>query len=400
MQSRLNQNRFIILLIIVLGLGSCQNKSQKSVPIVISKEENSPSKFNKSSIDSASFNREIEDKKVRLFTLKNKNGLEAVITNYGLRLVSLSAPDKNGNFDDIVLGFSTLDGYLNAKAPFYGAIIGRNANRISHGHLKILEKTYQLPLNNGENHLHGGVNGFHKKVWNVVDFQNNKILFSLLSPHLEAGYPGNLKVKVSYELTDDNELIMNYEAETDQPTVVNLSHHSFFNLKGEGSGTIENHFIQINADFYTPINQKSIPTGEFASVVNTPFDFNSSDKIGIHLNQKNQQLDFANGFDHNFVLNQKDTIANGLFSAAKVIESSSGRTLEVFTSQAGMQFYTSNFLNGSDVGKSGKPYLARSGFCLETQHFPDAPNQLNFPSTVLLPNQKYKAKCVYKFGIQ
>jgi aldose 1-epimerase len=377
---------------------SCHLKTKDHETNLISKEKTS--KTYQSLIDTASFHREIEGKKVSIFTLKNKNGLEAVITNYGLRLISLSVPDKNGNFEDVVLGFSNLEGYLNANAPYYGAIIGRNANRINQGKLKILDKTYQLPLNNGENHLHGGAAGFHQKVWKVVDFNANKVVFSHFSPHLEEGYPGNLTLKVIYELTNENELKIFYEAETDQATIVNLSHHSFFNLKGEGRGTIDDHVVQIHADSFTPINEKSIPTGEIASVQNTPFDFRNPKKVTENLSQVHEQLMIAKGFDHNFVLNQKIKNANGLFLAAKVVEPISGRTLEVFTSQPGMQFYTASFLNGSDIGKFGKPYFARSGFCLETQHFPDAPNQPDFPSTLLLPNQKYEAVCVYKMGVE
>lgn len=391
----------IRLIFIFLLFLNCQSRSSD-------KNLNEPASTQKTNsnpkitiIDTASFHREIEGQKVEIFTLTNKNGLKAMITNAGARLVSLMAPDQYGNFDDIVLGFSTLEGYLNAKAPYYGAIIGRNANRINQGKLTIANKPYQLTQNNGENHLHGGAQGFHFKIWNVTNFDKNKISLSLRSPHLEEGYPGNVRVEVHYELTHQNELTIEYEATTDAPTIVNLSHHSFFNLKGEGHGTILNHFIQINANFYTPINQNGIPTGEIAPVKNTPFDFTISKKIGDNLFQNNLQLHRAQGFDHNFVLNdlKSKSTEQKLIVAANVFEPISGRTLEVLTNQPGLQFYTANFLNGSDVGKSRKPYVIHSGFCLETQHFPDAPNQPNFPSTVLLPNQKYHYTCVYRIGV-
>ncbi|MDT0677900.1 aldose epimerase family protein [Autumnicola musiva] len=353
----------------------------------------------KADLDPKNFQQEINDKYINLFTLKNDNGLEAVFTNYGQRLVSLYVPDSKGNFDDVVLGFGSLQQYRKAKEKFFGATIGRYGNRIANGQFKLDDSIYQLAKNNGENHLHGGNKGFESVVWNARQISDYKLEFTRTSPDGEEGYPGNLKVKVHYELTNENELKINYYATTDKPTPVNLTHHSFFNLSGAGNGSINNHKLMINADAFTPIDEGLIPTGELKKVTNTPFDFRELKSIGKDLDTTaNEQLRRAKGYDHNFVLNNKSLGSNEIILAARVVEPMSGRTMEVFTNEPGLQFYGGNFLNGKTKGKSGKPYDFRGAFCLETQHFPDSPNQDNFPSTILKPDEEYRSVCIYKFG--
>ncbi|WP_245224727.1 aldose epimerase family protein [Pseudozobellia sp. WGM2] len=341
----------------------------------------------------------IDGDSVKLYTLKNKNGIEVTITNYGQRLISLHVPDKNGNFEDVVLGFPDLKNYM-AKKNFYGATIGRYGNRIAKGEFEIDGNSYDLAINNNENHLHGGIKGFESVVWGVDAVNDNEIVFSRTSPDMEEGYPGKLEVKVTYTLTDSNELKINYTANTDKPTYINLTHHSFFNLKGEGEGTVNDHILMLNADSFTPVNNGLIPTGEIKNVAGTPFDFTEPKLIGEDLEVENEQLKYASGYDHNFVLNESPKNEEGLVMAARVIEPKSGRTMEVYTDEPGIQFYGGNFLTGADIGKSGKPYVFRGAFCLETQHYPDSPNQPNFPSTRLDPGQTYTSNCVYKFGVQ
>jgi aldose 1-epimerase len=262
------------------------------------------------------------------------------------------------------------------------------------------EKAYTLATNNGENHLHGGRKGFNAVVWDAQQINNQRLELSYLSADGEEGYPGNLNVKVVYSLTDSNELKIEYSATTDRPTVVNLTHHSFFNLNGEGNGTINDHVLHINADAYTPVDAELIPTGTLATVEGTPFDFRTPKAIKTDLQKADEQLHFGNGYDHNFVLNNNRKNAEGLQFAAKVSEPISGRTMEVWTNEPGLQFYGGNFLNGNDIGKSSKPYRFRSAFCLETQHYPDSPNQANFPTTILAPGATYHSICVYKFGAE
>ena len=336
---------------------------------------------------------------VKLYVLTNKNGIEATFTNFGQRLVSLYVPDKKGNFKDIVLGYSSLDQYLNGPKGYFGSVIGRYGNRIAKGSFSIGDDTYSLVKNNNENHLHGGNIGFESVVWKVDKATSNSIDFSRLSPDKEEGYPGNLMVKVSYVLTDANELKISYAAETDKTTVVNLTNHSFFNLKGEGEGDINDHILMINADEYTPVDSGLIPTGNIEKVAGTPFDFTKPKTIGQDIAAEFDQLKMGNGYDHNFVLNDSPKNNEGLVLCAKVVEPASGRTLEVYTDEPGVQFYGGNFNTGKVIGKNGKPYLFRGSFCLETQHFPDSPNQPNFPSTLLQPGEVYTSNCVYKFGV-
>ncbi len=348
-------------------------------------------------IDSATFGSETNGKKVELFTLKNSSGIVAQITNYGGRLVSLWLPDRNGNFEDVVLGYPTLDGYLNSNEIYFGTLVGRYGNRISKGEFNLNDSLYRLATNNGPNHLHGGTKGFSNVVWDAVQSDDRTLLLSYYSPDGEEGYPGNLLVNVTYELTDDNELKIEYKATTDKATPVNLTHHSFFNLKGAGNGDINDHLLQINAAYYTPVDSTLIPLGEIAPVEGTPFDFLTLTAIGARVNEENQQLKYGRGFDHNWVLQPSDSQIN---FAAKVVEPASGRTMEVYTNEPGIQFYGGNFLNGKDTGKYGKVYPFRGSLCLETQHFPDSPNQPSFPSTILEPGQEYYSLCTYKFGAE
>lgn len=353
----------------------------------------------KTKVSSADFKGVVEGDSVNFYVLTNANGLEVTFTNYGQRLVSLYVPDKNGKFEDIVLGYATLDNYLNSPRSFFGSIVGRYGNRIAKGSFSIGDATYSLAKNDNENHLHGGEKGFESVVWNVDKATSNSIEFSRVSPDMEEGYPGNLDIKVSYVLTNDNELKINYKATTDEPTVVNLTHHSFFNLKGEGNGNVNDHVLMINADNYTPIDAGLIPTGEIDKVANTPFDFTKPKAIATDIDADFEQLKLGNGYDHNFVLNDSPKNAEGLTFCAKVLEPTSGRTMEVFTDEPGVQFYGGNFMDGTTIGKSGKPFLFRGSFCLETQHFPDSPNKPNFPSTLLKPGEVYTSNCVYKFGV-
>ena len=341
--------------------------------------------------------------RIQLFTLKNKAGTEIKITNYGAILTSIRVADRNGEFADIALGYNGVEGYINAvDKPYFGAIVGRYGNRLAKGSFTLDGETYSLAKNNGPNHLHGGDVGFDKVVWDAKPIQGKNfsgLELTYLSKDCEEGYPGNLACKVTYKLTEANEIVMEYHATTDKATPVNLTNHTYFNLAGEGSEDILDHLVHINADHYTPVNQHLIPTGEIAPVKDTPFDFTVEKSIGVDINEENEQLQFGRGYDHNFVLNKKGQ-ADKMTLAATVYEPQSGRFLEVFTEEPGVQFYTGNFLDGRLIGKAGKPYLSRGGFCLETQHFPDSPNQPTFPSTILRPSETYSTKTIFRFSVK
>ena len=345
-------------------------------------------------LNKSDFDRVIDDHAVKLFSLTNNNGMLSEITNYGGRVVSLWVPDKEGIYTDVVLGYETLDGYLSSNEGYYGAIIGRYANRIAKGRFSLNNVEYTLATNNGENHLHGGKNGFNNVIWEARLIDNSTLELRYTSVDGEEGYPGNLDIKVIYQLTDQNELKVEYWATTDKSTPVNLTHHSFFNLHGDGRGSINDHILQINANSYTPVNQNLIPTGDIADVRGTPMDFRTAKIIGKDLNRESKQLVYGNGYDFNWVINQN---AKGLNYAARVEEPASGRVMEVYTNEPGVQFYGGNFLNGSDVGKNNHVYRSQEAFCLETQHYPDSPNQTNFPNTVLNPGDEYYSLCIYKF---
>lgn len=352
-----------------------------------------------SGINSNDFTETLNGKPVSLYVLKNTNGIEAVFTNYGQRLVSLMVPDRNGIFKDIVLGYGTLAEYQVGNSNYFGSVIGRYGNRIAKGKFELDGMEYSLATNNNENHLHGGIKGFESVVWQVDSIAKNYIRFQRTSPDMEEGYPGNLDVRVDYLLTDTNDLRISYSATTDKKTHINLTNHSYFNLKGAGEGDITDHIVQINSERYTPVDDGLIPTGEFANVANTPFDFSSPKVISEGLESKHPQIKIGKGYDQNFILNTEPKNKAGLVFTAKVIEPNSGRVLEVYTDQPGVQFYSGNFLD-SVAGKNGKIYPFRGAFCLETQHYPNSPNKKDFPSTVLIPGETYKSHTAYSFRIK
>src|SRR5687768_11611182 len=349
-----------------------------------------------SGVTQSAFGTMPDGKPVQQFTLKNSNGIELTAIGYGGIITSLRVPDRTGKIDDIVLGFDRFDDYLKDH-PFFGAIIGRYGNRIAKGQFTLDGRTYKLATNNGPNHLHGGNKGFDKVLWTVEPVAASTTLaFTRTSPDGEEGYPGNLRVRVTYTLTDKNELIVDYSATTDKATPVNLTQHSYFNLAGQASGDILGHQLMLNADRYTPVDATLIPTGELAPVAGTPFDFRKPTPIGDRINGEHAQLKAGGGYDHNWVLNRK---GSGVQLAARVVEPKTGRTLEVATSEPGIQFYAGNFLDGKLTGKAGAVYGHRTGFCLETQHFPDSPNQPKFPSTIVKPGDEYKTRTVFTFGV-
>ena len=341
-----------------------------------------------------SFKGVLNGKPTGLYTLKNKNGLIAQVTNYGAIIVSIISPDRKGNMVDVVQGYDNIADYINGNSPYMGAVVGRCANRIAKGKFTLLGKQYTLAVNNGPNHLHGGIKGFSKVVWDVTSVSDSSVKMEHFSANGEEGYPGNIMVSVTYTLTDKNELRLDYFATTDKTTVVNLSSHSYFNLAGEGSGSIYDQELMINGAFFTPTDETSVPTGEILSVKGTPMDFTKPKKIGSEIDKDNEQLKFGAGYDHNWVLNHR-TRTLGL--AAVAHDPVSGRLMEVFTTQPGVQLYTANWIDG-EKGKGGKKYGRRWAFCLETQHFADAVNKPHFPSTILNPSEEYKHSCIYKFS--
>lgn len=348
-------------------------------------------------IDAAKFQKEVDGKQVDLYTLVGANGIAMKVTNYGARVVALCVPDANGNPVDVAFGYDNIDDYINLPENFFGAAIGRYGNRIGDAKFTLNETEYQLNNNDGKNHLHGGTVGYCDVVWNAEKVSDSKIVFTYLSPDGEEGYPGNLEITMTYELTEDNAFRIDYVATTDAPTVCNLTHHSYFNLSGEGAETINDHILMIKADKGTPVDNTLIPTGEIASLEGTPFDFTTPTEIGSRLNSDDVQLSYGGGYDHNWVLNRE---MDGIELAASVYSPITKINMDVLTDQPGLQFYGGNFLNGSVSGKQGKPYNYRSGLCLETQHFPDSPNKPDFPTTTLLPGDTYKHVCIYKFSIK
>jgi len=338
-----------------------------------------------------------DGKSVEIYTLTNHHGMEARIMTYGAIIVSLRVPDRKGHADDVVLGYDSLAGYIE-KTPYFGAVVGRYGNRIANGKFTVDGKEYTLAKNNGPNALHGGIKGFDKVVWQAEPFEKKGeagVILKYTSADGEEGYPGTLQATVTYTLNEKNELILDYHATTDQATPINLTNHTYFNLAGEGKGDILAHEVMLNAGHFTPVDKNLIPTGKIASVKGTPLDFTQATAIGARINDKYEQLVLAGGYDHNFVINRS---GSGLTLAARVYESTTGRVLEVDTTQPGVQFYTGNFLDGTITGKQGHVYQRRYGFCLETQHYPDSPNQPNFPSAILRPGQVYHTTTVFKFS--
>ena len=363
------------------GLSSCQSVGQNGM-----------------SVNSQSWGATKSGEKVTLYTLRNSRGMEARIADYGGIIVSLTAPDRDGKFADVVLGFDTLQDY-ESRNPFFGCITGRYANRIGKGKFTLDGKEYTLALNNGPNHLHGGKVGFDKKVWKAWEISRSNgvgVELSYSSPNMEEGYPGKLDTKVTYLLTNDNALEIEYTATTDAPTVLNLTNHSYFNLAGEGSGSIVSHVVSINADSFTPTDAGLIPTGKIAPLADTPLDFSSPQRIGARIGSSYTPIKYAQGYDHNYVLRG----GSGLKTAARAKDPQSGRVLEVLTTEPGVQFYTGNHMKKLTGCKNGHTYDFRNGFCFETQHFPDSPNKPEFPSTVLRPGDTYQHTCIFKFSAE
>ena len=348
-------------------------------------------------VEKKAFGTTADGKTADLYALKNKNGMVVTITNFGATVVSIVVPDKAGKLADVALGYDNLAGYeLNKN--YLGVLVGRYGNRIAHGKFSIDGTEYTLAKNNGENSLHGGLKGFNKAMWEAKDVSKGgdpAVEMKYVSKDGEEGYPGNLSVTVVYTVTSKNELKIDYTATTDKKTVVNLTNHTYFNLAGQGNGDILKHELMINADKFTPVDSGLIPTGELKSVMGTPFDFKKPTAIGARIDASDEQIKLGGGYDHNFVLNRAKP--TGLSLAAKVSDPSSGRSMEVWTTEPGVQFYTGNFLDGSFQGKAGIAYGKRTAFCLETQHFPDSPNHPSFPTTLLKPGEKYRTTTVYKF---
>ena len=349
-------------------------------------------------LDPAGFRRTIDGKKTDLYKLSNNRGMEVYVTNFGAVIVAILAPDRDGNMDDIVLGYDDVLKYGMEGDPNFGAVVGRYGNRIDGGKFMLDGRTYELPINetNNNNQLHGGKKGFGERVWDVGIITGNSIQLTLESPDGDMGYPGNLEVKVEYVLTDNNELKVSYLAVTDAPTVINLTQHTYFNLHGEGKGNILDHELMLRADHFIPVNERLIPTGEIAPVKGTPMDFTIPVTIGKRIDEQYEQLLLGGGYDHCWVINRE---GSGLEPCATVYCKETGRFMEVQTTEPGVQLYVGNFLDGSQVGKSGVAYEKRSGLCLETQHFPDSPNQPNFASTVLRPGEEYSTQTVFRFSV-
>lgn len=343
---------------------------------------------------------EVDGEQVMLFTLTNANGMEVKITNYGGIITSVVVPDRDGNLDNVTLGFDNLDAYV-AGHPYFGNITGRYANRIARGTFTIDGEIYYLALNNGPNTLHGGDKGFDKVVWAAEEVSGDGevgVKLSRVSPDMEEGYPGNLTVEVTYTLTNDNEIRIDYHATTDAPTHVNLTNHAYWNLAGDGSGSIDDHVLTLMASHYTPVDANLIPTGEIAPVADTPMDFTTPHPIGERIRNDFEQLVLGRGYDHNFVLDRESADDTSLIVAAVVEEPESGRTLTISTTEPGIQFYSGNFLDGTVIGAAGKMYRQGDGFALETQHYPDSPNQPDFPSTLLEPGEEFNSTTVYAFS--
>jgi len=342
----------------------------------------------------SAFERVIDGKQTKLYLLKNKNGMQIAVTNYGGYLAGIWVRGKNGNLISVAMGFDNMEGLLN-QTNYYGATIGRYANRIAKGKFTLDGKEYNLHINNGPNSLHGGKENFSHVVWDGNQIDNQKVELTYFSKDMEEGFPGNLTVKIAYRLTDDNAVEISYEATTDKTTVINLTNHTYFNLNGEGSGDILDHLVQIAADNYTPVDRTMIPTGKIETVKGTPFDFTRPTTIGNNINADNEQIKFGSGYDHNFVLNPHDIHT----PVAKVTGDKSGIIMEVYTDEPGMQFYTGNFMSGTNTIRGDKMDEKRTAFAMETQHFPDSPNQPQFPSTTLKPREVYRSKTIYKFSV-
>ncbi|MCG6187728.1 aldose epimerase family protein [Maribellus maritimus] len=369
------------LILLIAFFAACNSSEQKSIEMPYKKSD---------------FESIIDGKTTRAFTMENDNGMVVVLTNYGAKIVSIYVPDKNGNYADVMLGFKSVDDYQQYGAS-HGAVVGPFANRIANAQFTIEDETYHFPVNNGEACLHSGPDSWYRKVWDY-EKNGNITVFSLESPDGEFGFPGNKKVSVTYTLTDDNELKIDYKLTTDKACHFNLTNHSYFNLRGEGNGDILDHVLVINANQSTPVADAGmIPTGEIVDIRGTALDFTTPHVIGERIDADNEMLKYGSGYDFNYVINKED---GELAFAASAFEPESGRYMEVFTTEPGVQLYTGNHLKGTEIGKSGVAYTKRTGFCLETQHFPDSPNQPDFPSTLLQPGEELNSTTIYKFSVK
>lgn len=368
---------------------SCRNDNKEKYPEFNNKENPMEKRIQERAFDTV-----IDEKQVNLYWIEN-NGIKAAFTNYGGRIIGLWVPDKNGKIIDVVVGMNSAQAYAQSTEPYFGATIGRVGNRIAKGRFTLNGEEYSIPINNNGNTLHGGNKGFQYVVWEAEKINDQTLVLRYTSPDMEEGFPGNLEVKVTYTLTYDKSLKIEYEATTDKATPVNLTNHAFFNLNGEGSGSILEHSVLLYADRFTPVNHTLIPTGEFRDVEGTPFDFTEPRKIGEYIEANNEQLEMGKGYDHNFVLNE--TRENGMNHAATIEGDQSGIVMNVYTQEPGLQFYSGNFMKGKNTLKSGAKDDFRTAFALETQHFPDAPNQKNFPPIILDPGEKYKTISKYRF---
>jgi aldose 1-epimerase len=370
-----------ILYLLIAVLTACTAKTEKQIEMP----------YNESDFESV-----IDGNQTRMFTLKNKNGMVVTLTNYGAKIISIYAPDRDGNLADVVLGFNSIGEYQKYGAS-HGAVVGPFANRIANAQFSIDGETYNFPVNNGEATLHSGPDSWYRKVWNFEE-NDNAVVFTIESPNGEFGFPGNKKAQVTYTLTDENELKLDYNVTTDKPTHINLTNHSYFNLRGEGNGDILNHILVINATESTPVKDAGmIPTGEIVDIRGTALDFTSPKAIGEQIDADHPQLNYGSGYDFNYVINKEP---GELAFAASAFEPGSGRYMEVFTTEPGIQLYTGNHLGGKEIGNSGEPYTERTGFCLETQHFPDSPNQPEFPSTLLNPDETFTSVTIYAFSVR
>jgi len=391
MKTIFNNYFAIVLPVCILSLAACNQAAKTTAPA-----SNMTDSTTQAILPSSKgFEKTVDGKRTHLYTLKNKNGVQAAFTNYGAHLLSVAVPDKNGKLTDVVLGFDDIDGYKKSLSAYYGATIGRYGNRIAKGHFVLDGRRYDLFINNKPNTLHGGEKGFNAVVWDTKQVTDSVITFTYFSKDMEEGYPGNLNVKVTYELTADNSIEISYEATTDKTTVVNLTNHSYFNLNGIGSGTVLDHSVEMKAANYTPVDTTLIPTGKITPVAGTPFDFTKPATIGSRINNADEQLKNGKGYDHNFVLDKHDITT----PIATVIGDKSGIELQIFTEEPGLQFYSGNFMGGKNTLLNGKTDDYRTGFAMETQHYPDSPNQPQFPSTQLKPGETYKTITIYKFSV-
>lgn len=396
----LRESLFAAALFSLLAFAGCKRTDSPPVADAApppTKVSEAATTSNEAHVARAPFGATPDGKPVELFTLTNADGMQVQTINYGAAITSIKVRDRNGELGDVALGFDSMDDYLN-NPHYLGVVIGRYANRIAEARFTLDGHTYPLAANLGSNSIHGGVQGFDKVVWSAEAFERageTGVVFTHTSPDGDEGFPGNLAVRVTYTLTDANELAVDYHATTDKPTVVNLTQHAYFNLAGEGEGDVLDHELTINADRYTPVKANGIPTGALASVAHTPFDFRTKTPIGARMSADHPQLRFGKGYDHNYVINRQ---SDKLALAARVEEPASGRVMEVRTTEPGMQLYAGNHLDGRAIGKAGKPYGEYSGLCLETQRFPDTPNQPTFPSATLRPGEAYTSRTVYAFS--